>query len=155
MKTDYTISFAALSWYFPEDTIWRASGAEICGYSPEKKLYIIIDDGTCTSPTGDGRWLCHVWKIKDGVNLPVPYGKYPDETYWSKIREEWLSFIPKKTAEDTDTKGISPTDSFTYVQAVCQYRCGKVGDTFHCAKGANFGNVCEERTCPIIKATKK
>ena len=103
MKTDYTISFAALSWYFPEDTIWQASGAEICGYSPEKKLYIIIDDGTCTSPTGDGRWLCHVWKIKDGAKQRASFdslGKHPEQSeIQTKQTEEWLSFIPKHTKQ--------------------------------------------------------
>jgi hypothetical protein len=100
-----TISFAALSWHFPDDTIWRASGAEICGYSQKKQQYIVIDDGTCVSPTGDGKWLCHVWKVSGDFVFGDKFCQ------GEKLREEWLSFIP-----DTDVK------------AVCQYRCGKVGE---------------------------
>lgn len=92
-----TISFAALSWHFPDDTIWRAVGAEICGYSQKKRQYIVIDDGTCVSPTGDGKWLCHVWHVTGD------FVSWDKSCNGEKLMEEWLSFIP-------DTQGISHTD---------------------------------------------
>lgn len=97
MKTDYTISFNALSWHFPDDTVWRAAGAEICGYSQKKRQYIIIDDSTCVSPTDDGRWLCHVWEVTGDFAWGA--GKVPYDSLGEQIKEEWLSFIPKHTKQ--------------------------------------------------------
>ena len=92
-----TISFNALSWHFPDDTVWRAAGAEICGYSQKKRQYIVIDDGTCVSPTDDGRWLCHVWEVTGDFAWGTD--KVPYDSLGEQIKEEWLSFIPKHTKQ--------------------------------------------------------
>ena len=55
------ITFSALSFCFPVDTLWVTFGAEIVGYSVTKNLHFVITDGNCI---GD-QWTVHVFSPND------------------------------------------------------------------------------------------
>lgn len=55
------ITFSALSFCFPNDTLWVTAGAEIVGYSIAKNLHFVISDGNCISE----RWTVHVFSPND------------------------------------------------------------------------------------------
>ena len=90
------ITFSALSFCFPVDTLWVTFGAEIVGYSVTKNLHFVITDGNCI---GD-HWTVHVFSPND-KNIhqqtwhPLPGRtpiKYPSEDISIKLLEENVNF---------------------------------------------------------------
>lgn len=90
------ITFSALSFCFPVDTLWVTAGAEIVGYSGVKNLHFVISDGNCISE----RWTVHVFSPNDknthqqtwyplAGRTPI---KYPSEDISIKLLEEVVNF---------------------------------------------------------------
>lgn len=90
------ITFSALSFCFPNDTLWVTAGAEIVGYSVVKNLHFVISDGNCMSE----RWTVHVFSPNDkNIHQQTWYPlakrtpiKYPSEDISIKLLEEVVNF---------------------------------------------------------------
>lgn len=91
------ITFSALSFCFPQDTMWISANDEIVGYSATTNLHIIIEDGTRLR----NDWMVHVYEPVDANEhlsswLPTeerPYPlKYPMEGNAFKLLVEHVNF---------------------------------------------------------------
>ena len=90
------ITFSALSFCFPKDTLWVTAGAEIVGYSITKNLHFVISDGNCMGE----KWTVHVFSPND-KNIhketwyPIPGRtpiKYPSDEISIKLLEKAVNF---------------------------------------------------------------
>lgn len=91
------ITFNALNFCFPNDTMWVGAVAEIVGYSPSTNMHIVIDDGNCI---GD-HWTVHVYEPNDA----------------KKHRNTWMSTIDrpypiKHLGENESIKWIEESINF-------------------------------------------
>ena len=81
-----------------------------------------------------------------------------DRATYEEVRQSCIDAIKwqqkqDKVELDAKDESIIQMDMtvFERVQSVCRYRCAKIGDTYKCAKGDNFGEQCSKQNCPIIK----
>lgn len=84
-KKKKTIDFEILAKTYP-GFIFIAKVAELCGYNPKIRQYLVIDDGMCCNNTGT--WLVNLYKITNPAYNPFDECKYPcEETDGVKIAE--------------------------------------------------------------------
>lgn len=87
------ITFSALNFCFPKDTMWIGAVAEIVGYSPSTNLHIVINDGCCISES----WLVNVYEPNNPEEhkrdwtptkeRPYPIKHLSDEHAFSLVNE--------------------------------------------------------------------
>lgn len=97
------ITFHSLIFCFPKDTVWVGAGAEIVGYSKEKNLHIVIEDGMCIGKS----WCVHIYRPNDpdehnrhwlsngGRNFPRKY-----------LSEEHIKYIEDHVNFDSSAETI-------------------------------------------------
>ncbi len=91
------ITFNALDFCFPKDTMWMSACAEIVGYSPSTNLHIVIGDGCCIGE----HWFVHIYEPNNAEEhkrdwIPTNERPYPikhlSEEYALKWVEENVNF---------------------------------------------------------------
>lgn len=87
------ITFSALSFCFPNDTLWVTAEAEIVGYSIAKNLHFVISDGNCMSE----RWTVHVFSPNDKNIHKETWYPIPGRTSTKYLSEETSIKLLEKT----------------------------------------------------------
>lgn len=101
-KQKRNIPFGRLTAIFPFDTLWANGCAEIVGYSKEKNIHIVIDDGMCVSAIG---WCVHVYCPGNPEHYrnwaPNKYRECPLKCLSNEEKriEMWVDFYDKESVD--------------------------------------------------------
>lgn len=90
-----TIEMGILTQEYP-GFVFMGKGAELCGYNPQNKEYLVIDDGMCRDDTGT--WVVHHYRITSPDFNPFDVYKHPGDG-GVKISEERVSLAESDNKE--------------------------------------------------------
>lgn len=157
--------YKALAKKFPKHKIvikYYDEGGFFAGYCNIKDGDELGEDYECESAKGKEI----INEIKEYIMKASAWNKaselaaaatITDRATYEEVRQACIDAIKWQAEQDKlelDAKDESIIQMemtvFERVQSVCRYRCARFGDTYKCAKGANFASECDSEHCPLI-----